>query len=85
MTNDRLNSSERAQEFFGRKLDFTISPAEVNEQIEIGLNNFIVDARAVKDFILGHVFKAVNLPFGRPCGIGICQTRSFGHGTGGWL
>jgi rhodanese-related sulfurtransferase len=64
MTNDKLNSSERALDFFGRKLDFTISPAEVNEQIEIGSNNFIVDVRAVRDFIRGHVPKAINLPFG---------------------
>jgi hypothetical protein len=64
MTNDKLNSSERALEFFGRKLDFTISLAEVNEQIEIGSDNFIVDVRAVRDFIRGHVSKSINLPFG---------------------
>jgi rhodanese-related sulfurtransferase len=64
MTNVKLNSPERALEFFGGKLDFTISPAEVHEQIEKGWKNFIVDVRAVRDFIQGHVPKAINLPFG---------------------
>ena len=64
MSSVTLNSPERAQEFFAGKLDFMISPAEVNEQIEKAGKQFIVDVRAAKDFIRGHVPKAINLPFG---------------------
>lgn len=64
MTTATLNNSERAQEYFAGKLDFTISPAEVNDRIENGVTSFIIDVRPVRDFIRGHVPNAINLPFG---------------------
>ena len=64
MTTAALNAPQRAQEYFAGKLDFTISPTEVNEQIENGVKNFIIDVRAVRDFIRGHVPNAINLPSG---------------------
>lgn len=64
MTNLSLNPPETAQEYFAHKLNFTLSPVEVNAQIEQGGKCLIVDVRATKDFIRGHVPKAINLPFG---------------------
>lgn len=57
-------TAERAKEFFAQKLDFTVSPDELNEQIEKGAEGFIVDVREAKDFIKGHVPGAINLPTG---------------------
>jgi rhodanese-related sulfurtransferase len=54
----------KAIEFFAQKLDFTISPDELNKQIEKGGKNFIVDVRDTKDFIKGHIHGAINLPVG---------------------
>jgi rhodanese-related sulfurtransferase len=63
-TTANLNTPDKAEEFFAGKLDFTISPVELNEQIENGGKNFIVDVRTTKDFIKGHVPNAINLPQG---------------------
>jgi rhodanese-related sulfurtransferase len=70
MTTATLNSPEGAQHFFALKLDFTISPVELCEQIENGGKQFIIDVRSVKDFIRGHVPNAINLP------VGLCNKMS---------
>jgi len=57
-----LNAPEKAREFFAGKLDFTVSPAELNEQIEKGGKNFIIDVRETIYFIKGHISGAINLP-----------------------
>jgi rhodanese-related sulfurtransferase len=59
-----METAGKAKEFFAQKLDFTVSPDELNEQIETGGNHFIVDVREVKDFIKGHVPGAISLPSG---------------------
>ena len=57
-------AAEKAKEFFAQKLDFTINPEELNDQIEKGGKSFIVDVRETKDFIKGHIPCAINLPTG---------------------
>jgi rhodanese-related sulfurtransferase len=64
MTPEALSAPERAKEFFSGKLDFTIDPAEVNQQIENGGSILIIDVRATEDFLKGHVPRAINLPDG---------------------
>jgi rhodanese-related sulfurtransferase len=64
MISATIESAGKAKEFFAQKLDFTVSPVELNEQIETGGNHFIVDVREVKDFIKGHVPGAISLPNG---------------------
>jgi rhodanese-related sulfurtransferase len=64
MVTATIESAEKAKEFFARKLDFTISPEELNDEIEKGGKNFIVDVREAKDFIKGHIPCAINLPLG---------------------
>jgi rhodanese-related sulfurtransferase len=64
MVTSTIESAEKAKEFFARKLDFTISPEELNDEIEKGGKNFIVDVREAKDFIKGHIPCAINLPIG---------------------
>jgi rhodanese-related sulfurtransferase len=65
MTSETLSAPERAKEFFLRKLNFTIDPAEVNQQIKTRGNILIIDVRATEDFIKGHVPRAINLPNGQ--------------------
>jgi rhodanese-related sulfurtransferase len=57
--------AEKAKEFFAEKMDFTIGPAEVNQQLQNGANIVIIDVRATEDFIKGHVPRAINLPDGQ--------------------
>jgi rhodanese-related sulfurtransferase len=59
-----IETAGKAKEFFAQKLDFTVSPDELNEQIETGGNIFIVDVHETKDFIKGHIPGAINLPGG---------------------
>jgi rhodanese-related sulfurtransferase len=65
MTSATLSAPEKAKEFFAGKLDFTIGPAEVNQQLQNGANIVIIDVRATEDFIKGHVPHAINLPEGQ--------------------
>ncbi len=65
MTTATLNVPKKAEEFFAEKLAFTIGPVEVNQQIERDEKITIVDVRAPKDFVKGHVPTAVNLPEGQ--------------------
>jgi rhodanese-related sulfurtransferase len=51
-----------AQEFFANKLAFTTGPVELNLSIQEGDDIAIVDVREAKDYELGHVPGAVNLP-----------------------
>lgn len=55
-------TAEKANEFFAQKVDFTISPEELNGLIKNGEKIFIVDVRETKDFIRGHIPGAINLP-----------------------
>jgi rhodanese-related sulfurtransferase len=64
MTNTMLIAPEKAQEFFAWKLDFTVDPLELNRQINNSENITIIDVRAAKDFIRGHLPRAINLPAG---------------------
>lgn len=64
VTTSTISAAEKAKEFFAGKLDFTIGPLEVNQQIEKSENVTIIDVRAAEDFIKGHVPRAVNLPEG---------------------
>jgi rhodanese-related sulfurtransferase len=59
-----IETAEKAKEFFAQKLDFTVSPEDLNVQIENGGKHFIVDVRGAKDFIKGHIPGAINLPIG---------------------
>jgi rhodanese-related sulfurtransferase len=64
MVEATAETAEKAKEFFAQKLDFTISPEELNDEIEKGGKNFIVDVRETADFIKGHIPCAINLPIG---------------------
>jgi rhodanese-related sulfurtransferase len=63
MTTATLNRSE-FQGFVGDKLFLTILPEEVNQILRKDFSSIIVDVREVKDFIIGHVPGAINLPEG---------------------
>ena len=64
MSTVTLNAPEKAAEFFAGKLDFTVTPVELSEQIENGVKSFIVDVREAINFIKGHIPGAINLPKG---------------------
>jgi rhodanese-related sulfurtransferase len=60
-----MNTAEMARNFFAEKINFTISPAELNQQLQNGANITVIDVRATEDFIKGHVPRAINLPEGQ--------------------
>ena len=64
MTTETMNVADKAKEFFSGKLDFTIGPLELNQQIDKSENIMVIDVRAAEDFIKGHVPRAINLPEG---------------------
>jgi rhodanese-related sulfurtransferase len=51
-------------DFFANKSVLTIRPAQVNQLLRTKFLTIIVDVRETKDFIKGHVPKAINLPIG---------------------
>ncbi len=65
MANAILNAPEKAEKFFAEKLDFIMDPMTVNQQIKSRANVMVIDVRAAKDFIKGHVPGAINLPEGQ--------------------
>lgn len=65
MISATLSAPEKAKEFFAGKVDFTIGPAEVYQQLQNGGNIMVIDVRATEDFIKGHVPRAINLPEGQ--------------------
>jgi rhodanese-related sulfurtransferase len=64
MTTETMNAAEKAKEFFSVKLDFTIGPLELHQQIDRSENITVIDVRAAEDFIKGHLPRAINLPEG---------------------
>jgi rhodanese-related sulfurtransferase len=69
------SASEKAREFFAGKLEFTIGPAELHQQLESNENIMIIDVREAEDFIKGHVPRAINLPPGNWEKIGRWRTE----------
>ena len=62
----------QAIEFFERKLAFTTGPVEVHSAMEKGSMPFtLIDVRAKKDFDLGHIPGAIDLPEDRWSEVGL--------------
>ena len=58
----KFNDPNKAREYFAKKTEFTVAPAEVLEWIQQGVPINVVDLREAKDFSDGHVPGARNLP-----------------------
>lgn len=59
------NDPQEAQEFFSRKLCFTLGPTEAEKLIIDGVNATIIDVRQSEDYAKEHIPNALNLPEGR--------------------
>jgi rhodanese-related sulfurtransferase len=63
MTTETLNVDELGESIANKSV-LAIRPAQVNQLLRKDFNSIIVDVRETKDFIKGHVPKAINLPKG---------------------
>lgn len=54
-----------AKKYFGKKLSYTLGPAEVKHYRDEKVPFNIIDVRATEDFAKGHVPGAINLPEGQ--------------------
>lgn len=58
----KLNDPAQAKEFFEKKLAFTLGPVELDYAHKQALEFNLIDVRASKDFVEGHIPGATNLP-----------------------
>lgn len=60
----KIQDTKKAVEYFQNELNFTTNPHGVNAVLEGEVKNVtIVDVRAEKDFVKGHIPGAINLPY----------------------
>jgi rhodanese-related sulfurtransferase len=59
---ETMNETQKAEEYFAHKNNFTTGPIEVSQMIESGEDITIIDVREEEDFRKGHLPGAINLP-----------------------
>jgi rhodanese-related sulfurtransferase len=65
MSDLHLNDPQEAEDFFSRKLSFTLGPVEVKDHLERNVDFALIDVRRAEDYAEGHIPGALNLPEGR--------------------
>ncbi|MBI3556848.1 MAG: rhodanese-like domain-containing protein [Deltaproteobacteria bacterium] len=58
----KLNTPEKAREYFENKVAFTTGPGELKHVMDTGESPAIIDVRSADEFALGHIPGAINLP-----------------------